>query len=470
MLPREKLSDALDRAIQYGDWAELFLERRKCCSILWDGGELRQQRTWEEAGIALRVVRQTEELGADYSTDLSPSGLRALADRVCSSLGPYKGNRPAIELGELQEAPPTTGKVDPHEVALAQKTACVEAIGQAILESGPGIMRALVKYDDYTQEVVIANSEGLLCRDVRPLILIMAISIASDGGEIRIGGAAQAGPLDLLSVPSQGWTSVGREAAERALRQRGAILPPTDGLPVLFSPRSGFIHEMLGHPLEARHADGIFAGKVGQLVASPVITLIADATLPGLGGSYASDDEGVPAQRTVLVEKGVLCGFMCDRLGAARLGLVSTGNGRRASFRHPLLSRMSNTVLATGEMSQQEMLAGIERGLLVETTLGNRSNAYGGPARFHVVESYLIEKGQITAPVQSFVLTGKPSDVMLHVSQVGADSVPATGMCGLPESGYVPYGDSQPSIRVEKGVQIAGLLDLDQMLPALLGG
>jgi TldD protein len=239
---------------------------------------------------------------------------------------------------------------------------------------------------------------------------------------------------------------------------------------MVFGPRSGFVHEMLGHPLEARHADGIFAGKVGQPVTPPDITLMADATLPGLGGSYAFDDEGTPAQRTVLVENGVLRGFMCDRLGAARLGVASTGNGRRASFRHPLMARMSNTILAAGETSQQAMLAGIDRGILVETTLGNRSNAYGDPARFNVVESYLVEKGRVTAPLQSFVLMGKPLDVLPQVRLIADDCEPATGICVLPESGLVPYGDSQPSIRVEGGLRITDLLDLNQMLPALLEG
>lgn len=470
MLSREALSGALGRAVQRGDWADLFLEHRSCCSILWDGGEFRDHRTWEDEGAALWVVGETEEVAEDHSPDLLPRGLRALTDEVCSTLGPRKSDPRAIELGELQEAW-SAPEANPHEIEMAEKSAYVQDVGQAMLRSGGSdVAQAIVKYEDYTQDVMIANSEGLFRRDTCPLVVLVAIAMASDGEEIRIGACVEAGPLDLTSVSTQHWVSLGREAAERALRQRGAVLPPASDLPIVFSSRSGFVHEMLGHPLEARHADGIFADKVGQLVTSPAMTLIADATLPGLGGSYPFDDEGTPAQRTVLVEEGVLRSFMCDRLGAARLGVVSTGNGRRASFRHPLLARMSNTILSTGETPQQDMLAGIERGLLVETTLGNHSNAYGDPTRFNVVESYLVEEGRITTPLRSFALVGKPLDVLRHVSQIADDGVPTTGMCGLPESGLVPYGDSQPSIRIEGGLRISGPLDLNQMLPALLGG
>ncbi len=469
MLPPDVLSKTLSQAVQCCDWAELFLEHRKSCTILWDGGEVRQQRTWEDRGASLRLVRQVKEVGADYTTDLTPEGLRTLVEKVCAPLSPRRGRRFDVELGDLKEASPAV-QVYPHEISLSDKIACIQAIGQAILDGGPAVDRALVKYDDYTQEVWVANSDGLFCRDERPMVLVIAIAVASDKGEIRVGGAIRGGALNLTAVSPEEWTALGREAAERALRQRGARLPPEEELPFIFGPRSGFVHEMMGHPLESRHADGIFAGKLGQPVASPLVTLIADATLPGLGGSYAFDDEGTSAQRTVLVEGGILRGFMCDRLGASRLGLSPTGNGRRASFRHPLLARMSNTVLVGGGVSRQEIIAGMERGVLVETTIGNRSNAYGGPARFHVLESYLVEKGRVAAPLKSFVLEGKPLEVLFHISQVGNDNAPATGICGLPESGYVPYGDSQPSIRVERGVQIAGLMDLAQMLPTLLGG
>jgi len=469
MLPTETIAEILGRAAVEGGLSELFLERRRCSTIVWDGGAVRERHTWEEAGAGLRVIRQGREVQRDHTEDPSPEGLKALADRICSSLGPKGSRRPAVELGEPQEEPVVV-RAYPHEIDLAEKAELVQAIGQAILRRWPGIDHALVKYDDYTQEVLIANSEGLFRRDIRPMVFIMAVALVPDGAEVRLGGALLGGALDLAVVPQGEWAALGREAAERALRQRGAVSPPEGELPVVFGPRSGFIHEFLGHPLEARHADGIFAGKLGERVASPLVTLVDDATLFGLGGSYAFDDEGTPAQRTSLVENGVLRTFICDRLGAAQLGLEPTGNGRRASFRFPVLARMSNLVMAGGDATREEIIAGVERGLLVETTLGNRSNAYGGPVLLNVVEGYLIEKGKVAAPLKPFVLAGKPLEVLPNISQVGNDVAPATGMCGLPESGYIFIGDGQPTIRVEKGLRIAGTFDLGGMLPTFLQG
>ena len=469
MLPVRVLAQALDRAARHGDWTELFLERRRCSTIVWDGGKIIQRREWEESGVGLRVIRQGREVGAGHTSDLSPRGLEALIDEVCSPLGRQDGGRPVAQLGDPQEVSTIVGTY-PHEVSLEEKTDLVQAIGQAILRNGPGIARTLIKYDDQIQEVLIANSEGLFRRDTRPMAFIMAVALVPDGAEIRLGGVLRGGVLDLATVPSEEWAAFGQEAVERALRQRGAVPPPEEKLPVVFGPRSGFIHEFLGHPLEARHADGIFAGKLGEQVASPLVTLADDATLPSLGGSYAFDDEGTPAQRTVLVEGGVVRGFICDRLGASRLGLEPTGNGRRASFRFPLLARMSNLVMAGGDATHEEIIAGVERGLLVETTLGNRSNAYGGPALLNVVEAYLIDEGRVAAPLKPFVLIGKPLEVLPHISQVGNDVALATGTCGLPESGYIFVGDGQPTVKVDEGFTIASTFDLGEMLSALLQG
>ena len=152
------------------------------------------------------------------------------------------------------------------------------------------------------------------------------------------------------------------------------------------------------------------------------------------------------------------------------MGLEPTGNGRRASFRYPLLTRMSNLVMAGGDATREEIIAGVERGLLVETTLGNWSNAYGEPVLFYAVEGYIIEKGKVTAPLKPFVLAGKPLEVLPHVSQVGNDVALATGTCGLPESGYIFVGDGQPTIRVDKGFAVINTFNLSGMLPALLQG
>ena len=311
MLSTGLLTSVLSQSTRCGDWAELFLEHRWSSAILWDNGELRQRRAWEEAGASLRVIHQGQAV-ADHTSDLSPDGLRALAEKVCAPLAPSGGAR-RVELDEPEEAPAPVRTL-PHQIPLAEKAAWVKAVGEAARRAAPTAERVLVKYYDYTQEVVVANSEGLHRRGLRPGALCMVAVVVPDGDEVRLGGAIRGEAVEVEAVARE-WVEAGREAAEMALRQRGAVAPPEGELPVVFGPYSGFVHEMIGHPLESRHADGIFAGKVGQPVASPLVTLVDDGTLPGLGGSYPFDDEGTPAQRTVLVEDGVLRGFMCDRLG-----------------------------------------------------------------------------------------------------------------------------------------------------------
>ena len=466
MLPIRLIADILSRSGTEGSSSEIFLERRRCTAIVWDGGKVVGQREWEEAGAALRVTKDGKEVASGHTPGLTSTSLRALARKVIPGQGVPE--RPSVELGGPLEESPTMAF--PHQIKLTEKLEIVAAVGEAALKTGLGIERALVKYEDYTQEVLIANSEGFCRRGLRPLVFLMALVLVSDGVEVRLGGALRGGALDLMAMDPEEWEALGREAAGRALRQRGAVPPPEGRLPVIFGPRSGLIHELLGHPLEARHADGIFAGKIGEAIASTLVTLADDATLPDLGGSYAFDDEGTPAQRTVLVEQGVLRSFICDRLGASRLGLEPTGNGRRASYRFPLLARMSNLVMAKGDACREEIISEVERGLLVETTLGNRSNAYGEPVLLNVVEGYLVEDGRVTVPLKPFVLAGKPLEVLPQLSRVGNDVALGTGTCGLPESGYIYVGDGQPTIKVDGGFEIAGTFDLSVMLPALLQG
>jgi TldD protein len=285
---------------------------------------------------------------------------------------------------------------------------------------------------------------------VRVRLAVQAVAAAQ--GLLQTGYEAVGGFMGLELFERHPPEEVARVAARRSLLMLEARPAPTGRMTVVMAAEAGgtMVHEACGHGLEAdlvQKGLSVYAGRLGQVVASPLITVIDDATLPGRFGSYRFDDEATPGQKTVLIEKGVLCSYMYDRLTARRDGRRSTGNGRRESYQYRPLPRMRNTYIAPGEHDPEEIIRRTERGLLVKKMGGGQVNTTNGDFVFEVAEGYLIEGGRVTAPVRGATLTGNGPEVLRQVDMVGSDLGFSIGVCGKNGQG-VPVSDAQPTIRI----------------------
>jgi TldD protein len=314
------------------------------------------------------------------------------------------------------------------------------------------IRQVSVIYRDMVQKVLIANSDGIIAEDNRIYMLFVINVIASDNGIIQTGYETAGGFTGFELFNSVNPEKMALDAAERSIRMLKARHAPAGRMPVIVSSEAGgtMIHEAIGHGLEADLALqglSVYSGQVSKPIASPLITVIDDATIPNKRGSFRFDDEGTPSQRTVLVENGVLKQYMYDRLTAMQEGSVSTGNGRRESYHSKPIPRMTNTFLASGKSSPDEMIKDTDKGLFVKKMGGGQVNTVSGDFVFDVQEGYIIEQGSIAEPVRGATLTGSGPDVLKSIDMVGTDLGFAIGTCGKDAQG-VPVSDAMPTVRI----------------------
>jgi len=276
--------------------------------------------------------------------------------------------------------------------------------------------------------------------------------VAAEGDVIQTGYEPVGGTIgfELFDVSPPEETAL--IAAKQALLMLKARKAPAGRMAVVLSSEAGgtMIHEAVGHGLEADlslEGISVYEGKIGEMIASPVITVLDDKTLPGKRGSFLFDDEGTPAERTVLVENGVLKNYMYNRLYAAKAGVPSTGNGRRQSYRNRPIVRMTNTMIASGKDDPEKIIRSVDSGLFVRKMGGGQVNTVNGDFMFEVTEGYLLEKGKIGEPVRGATLTGSGPEVLKIIDQVGSDLGFGIGTCGKDGQG-VPVADAQPTIRI----------------------
>jgi TldD protein len=308
----------------------------------------------------------------------------------------------------------------------------------------------MVVYRDGKVKTQIANSLGEFVEANRTGTVFMVQVVASDGNIIQTGyepiGGSRGFELFEEYLPEQ----IAVTSARRAVMMLGARRSPAGPMPVVLSSEAGgtMVHEAIGHGLEADLAQAglsVYRDRIGMQVASPLVTVIDDATIPHARGSFSYDDEGVMGQRTILVENGILKTYMYDRLSAMKDNRSSTGNGRRESYSSKPIVRMSNTLIAPGESSPETIVRGVERGLFVKKMGGGQVNTVNGDFVFDVSEGYLIEKGEITEPVRGATLTGNGPEVLKMVEKVGDDLGYGIGTCGKDGQG-VPVSDAQPTL------------------------
>ena len=314
------------------------------------------------------------------------------------------------------------------------------------------VIQVKVVYGDSVKSLLMVNSLGQWVEEERTGLVFLCSAVSKDGDVVQTGYEPLGGAIGLEIFDETPPEKVAEIAADRAIKMLGARRAPGGNMAVVLSHEAGgtLIHEAVGHGLEADLAMqnlSVYSGKVGQMVASPLITVLDDATSPYKRGSFFFDDEGTPSEKTVLVENGMLKGYMHDRLSAMRAGAVSTGNGRRESYHYRPIPRMTNTIIAPGKTDPASIVKSLGKGLYVRKMGGGQVNTVNGDFVFEVTEGYLIENGEVGELVRGATLTGNGPEVLANIDMVGTDLGFGIGTCGKDSQG-VPVSDAQPTLRI----------------------
>jgi TldD protein len=450
-LLRKTLKQTLSRG---GDFADVFVERRTPTYLFLEDNRLEQAVTGTEGGAGVRLLLREKTFMA-LTSDLSEPNLLECAS-LLSRAASGQSTENTFELTPrtpLHDFPITE---PPESVSTERKVELVRAANLAARGFGRHIRQVSVTYRDVIQKVQIAASSGELCEEERIHTLGIVQVVAEGDGTVQTGVEQIGGLTGFELFREEALERAACNAAGRAVRMLRARRAPGGRMPVVISSEAGgtMIHEAIGHGLEADLAgQGLsrFSGKLGHHVASPLVSVIDDATLQGKRGSYRFDDEGTSAQRTVLVEGGVLRSYLYDRLSAMREGVASTGNGRRESYRHRPIPRMTNTFISPGASRPEEIIRSTKRGLFVKKMGGGQVNTVSGDFVFDVMEGYLIEGGSVGEAVRGATLTGSGPEVLLSIDMVAGDLGFSIGTCGKDSQG-VPVSDAMPTVRIPEMV------------------
>ena len=451
MISREICQRVLQVAVSTGaDYAEIFAENTVNHSISMIANKVDGVKDTVIAGAAVRVYKGLRSVMAS-TVDMSESGLIRCAESAAEALGQGTAGIDIVLreriFGDIHPV-----KITPVSVGNREKVAILKEGYFAAAEYDPCITQTTGTLMDVDHNILIATSEGLYTQD-RQIRTRIAVSAVADKGLGSQTGSASPGRrmgLEMFDIidPKQ----VGIAAAKQAVTMAGAGYCPAGVMPVAIENGFGGVifHEACGHSLEASsvaYGQSQFAGKLGQQIANPKVTAIDDGTIPNSWGSINIDDEGTPAQKNVLIENGILKSYMIDKFNGRRMGMASTGNARRQSYRYTTTSRMTNTFIAPGDDKNEDIIGSIEYGLFAASMGGGSVNPVTGEFNFSVNEGYMIRNGVICEPVRGATLVGKGSEIIQNIDMVGTDMDQAQGMCGS-SSGSVPTNVGQPLIRV----------------------
>ncbi|MCA0044065.1 metalloprotease TldD [Celeribacter litoreus] len=438
---------------------ELFLERRVSEGLVLDDGRIRNASYDASEGFGLRAVKG-ETAGYAHSTEISESAIRRAAETARLAVGDGGGT--------LAPAPrPTNSRLytdkNPLEsAAFDVKLETLNEIDAYVRDLDPRVVQVSASLAASHQEVYILRPEGDLVSDIRPMARLN-ISVIVDQNGRREGGTSGGGGrygLTGLIDPTH-WKPVAREALRIATVNLEAVPAPAGVMDVALGPGwpGVLLHEAVGHGLEGdfnRKKTSAFAGLMGERVAAKGVTILDDGTIPDRRGSISVDDEGTPSEKTVLIEDGILVGYMQDRQNARLMGVTPTGNGRRESYAHPPMPRMTNTYMLGGDLAPDEILSGMDDGIYAVGFSGGQVDITNGKFVFNCTEAYRVEKGQIKEPVKGATLIGDGATAMQHVRAVGNDMALDTGVGNCGKGGqWVPVGVGQPTLLIG-GLTVGG--------------
>ncbi len=436
-----------------GDFADVFCERRRILSYRLQDGRIHDASYGVTLGVGIRVV-VGESAGYAASDDLSVDALTQAADAAALiARSSPSGEARSIDLCAAVEPSYYDGSsgdvVDSRRYVAMLETADVAARGY-----DPRVVAVNAHVSDEIQEVWIASSDGRLARDFRPLVTFGVQVVASDKNERGSGYVGDGGRTSIAYFERETPEALAREAARIATVNVAAVPAPAGEMEMIVGSGGGgvLLHEAVGHGLESdfnRQGTSLYSGRVGERVASDLVTIYDDANLREERGSLNVDDEGVTGRHKVLVENGVLLGYMQDRLNARLMGVESTGSGRRQSFRFAPQPRMCNTYMPSGDSTFDEILASTQRGIYAKSFAGGQVEIAKGDFVFMVGEGYLVENGKIAAPVRNATIVGNGPEAMMKVVAVANDGCLARRHYTCGKGGqYVPVGVGMPTVKI----------------------
>ena len=453
-ISEERVRKIVAETIEGADDGELFLEYSEGEALMFDNGRLKTASFNTDQGFGLRSVAG-EATGYAHSSDLSEVALLRASDAVSAVKGGYSGT--------LAAAPARTnthlyGDENPiSSPSFEAKAKLLQEIDSWLRDKDPRVRQVTASLAASWQHVEILRGDGHVVRDIRPLVRMSVSVIVGDGDRQESGSYGAGGRKSFDEfLTDESWKNAASEALRQALVNLEAIPAPAGTFDIVLS--SGWpgvmLHEAVGHGLEGdfnRKKTSAFAGLMGQQVAAKGVTVVDDGTIAERRGSLTVDDEGTPSGRNVLIEDGKLVGYMQDRQNARLMGMKATGNGRRESYAHQPMPRMTNTYMTSGDMTPEEIIASVKNGIYAVSFGGGQVDITSGKFVFGCTEAYMIEDGKVTQPIKGAMLIGNGPDAMHRVSMVGNDMKLDTGigMCGKAGQG-VPVGVGQPHLRMNQ--------------------
>jgi TldD protein len=454
-----RAGEILGEALKGADDGELFIERSESESFLFDDGRLKSAAYDSSEGFGLRVVAG-ETAGYAHASEISEAAIGRAAKSAALAKRGYAGT--------AAEGPRSTnarlyGDDNPlASPAFSDKVSLLQEIDAWSRARDPRVVQVMCSLAGERRVVEIVRADGRLVRDIRPLArLNVSITVEKDGRrESGYAGAGGRAGFETWITPDR-WHDQVEEALRQALVNLDAIPCPAGEMDVVLGAgwNGVLLHEAVGHGLEGdfnRKGSSAFSGRIGERVAAPGVTVFDDGSIPGRRGSLTVDDEGTPTGRTILIEDGILRGYMHDRQSARLMGLTPTGNARRESFAHMPMPRMTNTGMLNGTSNREEMIKSTARGLYCANFGGGQVDITNGKFVFQCTEAYLIENGKITAPVKGATLIGDGPSALTRVTMIGDDFDfdPGVGVCGK-NGQSVPVGVGQPSLKIT-GLTVGG--------------
>jgi TldD protein len=449
-----RLRQTLARGFEGADDGELFLEYRQSEALVFDNGRLKQATYDTAQGFGLRSVK-ADAVGYAHASDLSEEALARAADAVRAVRAGYSGK---------YAAPPTRTNVrlygDENPLGgpdFQTKVRLLESIDAYARAKDQRVRQVSASFGATWQVVEILRADGEIYRDIRPLVRVQVSVVAGSGDRQEVGGHGYGGREGYARlIEAEAWKGAVDEAVRQALTNLEAVPAPAGEMDVVLG--AGWpgvmLHEAVGHGLEGdfnRKGTSAFAGLMGERVASKGVNVVDDGTIAGRRGSLSVDDEGTPTNRTVLIDDGILVGYMQDRQNARLMGMRPTGNGRRQSYAHVPMPRMTNTYMLAGDRDPAEIIASVRNGIYAVNFGGGQVDITSGKFVFECTEAYRIENGKVAAPIKGAMLIGNGPDALTRVSMIGNDLELDTGIgtCGKNGQG-VPVGVGQPTLRLDR--------------------
>ncbi len=455
MIDRSLLAEVVQFTYSKGiDLVEIYVEEKQASNIFCEDDQIEKVYSGRERGAGIRVVKDYNTAYV-YTNDLSRNGLIKAASIARNAFHgePFTLPQP-INLVNQEAVFHINYQRLPEKVAFEEKIQYVLQANQAARLVSRLIRQVTVAAADVHKKIQIANSIGEYIEDDRSRVRLLVNAVSESKGIIQTGYESAGGVCGWELLEQVDFDDMAVKAAEFSVRMLSAKPAPAGRMPVVMSSEAGgtMVHEACGHGLEAdlvQKGLSVYRNKLGVQVAAPCVSVIDDATMGNKYGSFSFDDEGTPGQRTVLIEDGILKNYLYDRLTAQKDGRVSTGNGRRESYQHKPVVRMSNTLISPGRDNPEEIIAATNQGLLVKKMGGGQVNTTNGDFVFDVQEGYLIQDGKIKHPVRGATLSGNGPLALDNIDKVGHDLGFSIGVCGKDGQG-VPVADAQPTIRIKE--------------------